>query len=151
MKEYRLETTVEIPHPRDTVFEFFSNAANLERLTPEFLHFRILTPQPIPMKPGALIDYTLRVHGLPVRWRTKIETWEPPFRFTDTQIRGPYALWHHTHSFRETPRGTEMTDVVRYALPFGPLGALAHALMVRRDVEGIFEYRTRRIREIFPG
>ena len=148
---YELHREVWIPRPVEEVFDFFRRAENLEVLTPPWLGFRVLTPQPIAMFPGALIDYRLQVRGLPVRWRTRIESWNPPHSFTDTQLRGPYRLWHHTHAFEARDGGTLMTDHVRYALPFGPFGRLAHWLLVRRDVERIFDYRTERIRGLFPA
>src|SRR5438105_3535825 len=113
---YELRRETVIPRPRPEVFQWFSDAGNLQILTPEFLHFRILTPQPITMRPGAEIEYALRVRGVPVRWKTTIETWDAPNSFTDTQTKGPYRLWHHTHRFRDHSRGTWMEDVVKYAL-----------------------------------
>jgi ligand-binding SRPBCC domain-containing protein len=130
-----------LPGPPDDVFAFFADAGNLEAITPPWLHFRIVTPRPIAMGPGTLIEYRLRLHGLPISWLTEIAVWEPGVRFVDRQVRGPYALWHHTHEFAEDGDGTLMRDTVRYALPFGPLGALAHALVVRRDLDRIFAYR----------
>jgi hypothetical protein len=128
--------------PIDEVFAFFSQAENLEKVTPPWLHFRLLTPIPVEMRPGTLLDYRLRLHQVPIRWRTRIEAWEPPNRFRDIQLRGPYALWDHTHTFEPDGDGAViMRDRVRYALPFGPLGALAHAAFVRRDLERIFDYR----------
>ncbi|PTL54915.1 SRPBCC family protein [Paraconexibacter algicola] len=129
------------------VFPFFADATNLEAITPPLLRFRVITPAPIEMAVGTLIEYRLRIHGLPIRWQTLIQRWDADARtpsFVDTQLRGPYALWHHTHTFE--PVGddrTEMTDTVRYAIGFGPLGDLAHTLFVRRDVEAIFEHRAR--------
>lgn len=129
------------------VFPFFADARNLEAITPPLLRFRVITPGPIRMAVGTLIEYRLRVHGLPIRWQTLIQDWEPDGpspRFVDTQLRGPYALWHHTHTFEPVgTRRTAMTDVVRYAVGFGPLGEVAHALFVRRDVEAIFAHRAR--------
>ena len=151
MKTYTLERRQWVPRPLPEVFDFFSRAENLQRLTPPWMNFRILTPLPIAMAPGALIDYALRVHGLPVRWRTKIEAWAPPHSFVDTQLRGPYRLWHHTHTFEESNGGTLITDLVRYALPFGFLGQIAHALMVSRDLNQIFEYRAKVVGELFPA
>lgn len=130
----------------ETVFEFFSNAENLEKLTPQWIGFRILTPLPIAMREGALIDYKISLHGLPVRWRTKIEVWEPPHRFVDVQLRGPYMLWHHTHAFASCPEGTEMRDEVLY-WPKG--GALANRLLVEKDVRRIFAYRAEEIQKVF--
>lgn len=145
MSEHILHKKVWINRPLDEVFDFFSRAGNLERITPPLLNFRILTPEPIEMRPGTLIDYALRVRGLPMRWRTKITVWNPPYEFADVQLKGPYKLWHHTHTFREVDGGTEMTDVVRYELPLGPLGDLVHNLIVRRDVESIFNFRTQQM------
>jgi len=146
---YRLERTTFIPRPRSEVFAFFSDAANLERITPSSLKFHIITPQPIAMHAGTLIDYELRLHGIPLRWRTLIETFDPPNGFSDLQLRGPYRLWRHHHTFEDAPGGTTMNDRVDYELPFGPLGTLAHALFVRRSVNQIFDYRTQVIRDLF--
>ena len=151
MKVYELRRETVIPRPLTEIFDWFSDARNLEILTPAFLHFKILTPTPIEMKAGAKIEYSIRVHGIPVRWKTTIESWDSPKSFVDTQTSGPYALWHHTHRFREHDSGTWMEDVVKYALPCGVLGQLAHWLMVRRDVTAIFDYRAARIGELFPA
>lgn len=140
-----------IPQPVEAVFDFFSRAENLGRITPEWLNFQMLTPATVEMKAGTLLDYRLRVHGIPVRWRTRIVEWDPPHGFVDVQERGPYKLWHHTHRFVASGSGTTMTDDVRYALPFGILGALVNWLQVRRDVNQIFDYRTEQIRWILPG
>lgn len=140
-RTYHLDRIQFIPRPRAQVFAFFSEPTNLERITPEFLRFRILTPRPIPMAPGTLIDYELRLWGVPVRWRTRIESFEPESRFTDVQLRGPYRSWHHTHEFAEVPGGTRVRDSVVYQLPLGPMGRLAHALLVRRSLERIFDHR----------
>jgi ligand-binding SRPBCC domain-containing protein len=135
-----------LPHAPDVVFPFFADARNLEAITPPLLRFRVTTPEPITMAAGTLLDYRLRIHGVPVRWRTLIEDWAPPHRFADTQRRGPYARWHHTHTFRPAGDGrTLMTDTVRYAIGFGPLGELAHRLVVRHDLERIFDYRAEAI------
>ncbi len=124
------------------VFPFFADARNLEALTPPLLHFRVITPAPIAMHAGTLIQYRLRVHGVPVSWKTLIQEWTPDRGFVDVQLSGPYALWHHTHEFEPLDGGrTRMTDTVRYAIGFGPLGALAHRVLVRRDVEAIFDHR----------
>jgi ligand-binding SRPBCC domain-containing protein len=130
-----------LPGAPERVFEFFADAANLEQITPGWLGFRIVTPRPIEMAPGTLIEYRLRLHRVPVRWLTRIEKWEPGKRFVDVQVEGPYRLWHHTHSFEPHGQGTRVRDRVRYALPLGPLGELAHRLFVRRDLERIFEFR----------
>lgn len=149
MTTYELSTRLLIPRPRAEVFAFFADAANLEVLTPPWLRFHILTPRPVAMHPGALIDYRLRVRGFPVRWRTRITVWEPPERFVDEQLKGPYKLWHHEHTFTERPDGTEVGDHVRYAVPGGPLSPLIHRFLVARDVQTIFAWRTRKLQEIF--
>jgi ligand-binding SRPBCC domain-containing protein len=123
------------------VFGFFADAFNLEAITPAWLRFRVVTPGPILMSPGALIEYRLRLHRIPIRWLTRIEVWEPGRRFVDVQVRGPYRVWHHTHSFEPHADGTLLRDTVRYALPLGPLGRFAHAVLVRRDLERIFAFR----------
>ncbi len=138
-----------IPRPLNEVFAFFSDARNLEEITPPWLGFRILTPLPIRIATFTKLRYRLSLHGLPVSWTTEIQEWDPPFRFIDVQVSGPYRLWHHTHRFEAHDGGTRMTDVVRYRLPFGMIGRAVHALKVRRDVEQIFDYRFERIGELF--
>ena len=130
-----------LPGDPDAVFGFFADAFNLEAITPPWLRFRVVTPGPIRMAPGTLIEYRLRLHGVPVRWLTRIEAWEPGARFTDVQVRGPYGSWHHTHSFEPHADGTLVRDAVRYELPLGPLGRIAHSAFVRRDLERIFDFR----------
>jgi len=127
--------------PPAEAFEFFADAFNLEAITPPWLKFAVDTPGPIDMRPGTLIGYRLRLHGVPVRWLTRIAAWEPGRRFEDVQVRGPYRLWHHSHTFEAHEAGTLMRDRVRYALPLGPLGELAHRALVRRDLRRIFDYR----------
>jgi ligand-binding SRPBCC domain-containing protein len=149
MKEFTLQAELWLPRPITEIFPFFAKASNLEELTPPWLKFEVVTPEPIVMRQGALIDYRIRVHGLPIRWRTEILEWDPPHRFVDVQLKGPYTLWHHTHAFDERDGGTLCRDAVRYR-PFG--GALIHALFVRRDVERIFAFRRERLLELFgPG
>lgn len=150
MRVHTLETQAFLPLPRVQVFAFFADAGNLERITPPWLHFLTLTPGPIELRAGARIDYRLRLHGLPLRWRTEIQLWDPPLRFVDRQLRGPYALWEHEHVFTDAAGGTEVADRVRYALPFGPLGELAHAF-VRRDLRAIFAFRRTATRECLLG
>ena len=147
-RRWKLEQVQVIPRSRSKVFEFFADAHNLEIITPDFLAFRILTPRPIEMHEGTLIDYRLTLYGIPVRWRTRIEVWEPDDRFVDMQLRGPYRYWHHLHEFEEVEQGTRMRDVVDYELPFGPLGSLAQALFVRRSLERIFGYRRQAVTEV---
>ena len=134
-----------LARPRAEVFAFFADATNLERITPPFLRFRILTPPPIHMREGTLIDYRLRLYGVSFRWRTRIDVWEPPFAFTDVQLLGPYRSWIHRHAFVEVPGGTEVHDLVDYALPLGPAGAVARRLFVRRRLERIFDFRAAEI------
>lgn len=146
MKTFLFTTEIWLPRPRAEVFSFFANAANLETLTPDWLQFEIKTPQPIQIRAGTLIDYRLRIHGIPLRWRTEISEWMPPHRFVDQQLVGPYQLWHHTHSFIERDGGTLCRDEVVYR-PRG--GALVNWLFVRRDVEKIFQYRAKKLQELF--
>ncbi len=148
MNEFTLQTELWLPRSRHEVFPFFAEARNLEALTPPWLKFEVLTPAPIAMRPGTLIDYRIRVHGLPILWRTEITEWQPPHCFVDSQLRGPYTLWHHTHTFEERDGGTLCLDHVRYR-PRG--GALINWLFVRRDVERIFQYRQQRLKEMFPS
>jgi ligand-binding SRPBCC domain-containing protein len=131
-----------LPAAPGDVFPFFADAHNLEAITPPWLGFRVVTPRPIDMHPGAVIEYRLKLHGIPLNWRTRIAVWDPPRRFVDVQIDGPYRLWHHTHDFAPDADGdTVMRDTVRYALPLGPLGAAAQRLLVRRDLAAIFDFR----------
>ena len=130
----------------DAVFAFFADPFNLEAITPPLLRFAVVTPRPIAMGAGTFIQYRLRLHGVPIRWDTIIQAWEPPHRFVDVQVRGPYRLWHHTHELEAAADGrTLMRDTVRYALGLGPLGALAHRALVRRDLDAIFAYRAERV------
>jgi ligand-binding SRPBCC domain-containing protein len=145
---YTLHRELWVPHPLSTVFDFFSRAENLEHLTPPWMRFWILTPLPIVMKPGATIAYALRVKGIPLRWLTEIERWNPPHEFVDVQARGPYRLWRHTHRFSEVGGGTLIADTVDYALPFGLLGRLVHRLQVARDLEQIFDYRAQQVQAL---
>lgn len=142
---YLLVATMHIPRPVDEVWPFFSDAANLEKLTPPWLQFKIVTPQPIDMHVGTLIDYKLKVHHLPMKWRTHIAAWDPPHRFVDEQLKGPYRLWHHTHTFEPVDGGTLATDRVKYR---PPLAALTHP-MVKRDIKTIFAYRQQELNKLF--
>jgi ligand-binding SRPBCC domain-containing protein len=144
----RRQWSMFVARPIDRVFAFFADAANLERITPPWLRFDIVTPIPIAMGPGTLIDYRLRVRGLPIRWRTRISVWEPPHRFVDEQLRGPYRLWHHEHLFEPHEGGTVCRDVVRYVPPGRWLAPLIDRLFVRRDVDRIFAYRAYRLGEL---
>ena len=149
MEAFVLRAEQCVPRPLDEVFEFFSKAENLGELTPEWLHFRIIEVTPGPMRKGTRIRYALRWRIFPIRWTTEITEWEPPLRFVDVQLKGPYKLWHHEHRFVAEGSGTRIFDEVRYQLPFGVLGRLAHAVKVRHDVEGIFAYRREAIEKLF--
>ncbi|HYG98112.1 MAG TPA: SRPBCC family protein [Terriglobales bacterium] len=149
MRVYTLQRQQWIGRPVEGVFSFFSRAENLQEITPRWLNFRILSVDPPAVRCGTLIRYALRWRVLPVRWTTEITRWDPPRSFVDEQISGPYKLWHHEHQFEPCDRGTMMRDTVRYELPFGVVGLLTHAVIVGRDVEGIFDYRERRIRDLF--
>ena len=135
-----------LPASPDMVFPFFADAGNLDRLTPDWLHFRILTPLPVEMREGALIDYRLRLRGVPIRWRTEITCWEPPYEFVDEQIRGPYRKWIHRHTFQPHEAGTLMTDEVAYDVPGG---AWVNRLFVEREISRIFRYRMEVMESIF--
>ena len=149
MKTFEINTKQYINKPLEVVFEFFSKPENLEMITPESLSFNILTPIPIRMEKGSLIDYTIRLFGIPVHWRTLISDYEPPFRFVDQQIKGPYTFWHHTHTFQPVDGGVEIIDKVKYSLPLGWLGTLVHSIWVRKDLEKIFEHRKTVIQNYF--
>ncbi len=140
MRVHVLEREQVVPREPGEVWEFFSDAHNLGEITPPYLRFEVLTPRPIAMGEGALIEYRLRLHGFPLSWLTRIDEWEPPDRFVDRQLRGPFQLWHHTHTFAPHPDGTLVRDRVRYRIGLGLLGALARPL-VRHDLEGILSFR----------
>lgn len=134
--------------PLEEVFDFFAQARNLEAITPPWLSFQVLAPEPTEVRSGTVIRYRLRLHRVPLSWISRIEEWEPGRRFVDRQLKGPYRLWHHTHDFERHPEGTLVRDSVRYELPVGFLGEVAHVLFVRRDLARIFDYRIVRIREL---
>jgi ligand-binding SRPBCC domain-containing protein len=145
---FRLEKSVWLPRPIDEVFAFFGDAGNLERMTPPWLSFKILTPRPIDMRAGTLIDYRIALHGIPMKWRTKITTWNPPFEFVDEQLSGPYRRWHHRHTFAEEAGGTRVGDIVDYDV-LG--GWLVNKVFVERDVRKIFDFRETTLKKLFPG
>lgn len=149
MSQFTFETSQEIASPLEDVFDFFSRAENLERITPPHLRFKILTSSPISMAEGTRIEYQIRLFSLPFRWLTEITAWRPRKRFEDTQLRGPYRKWVHEHEFAATPHGTLMRDRVCYELPFGPIGRLLHRLFIRRQIEAIFAYRQQVIGQLF--
>ena len=148
MRVFTLDTSHWLPRQPDEVFDFYADAFNLEQLTPPWLRFEVATPPPITMRAGVEIDYRLRLHGLPMRWRSRITVWEPPHRFVDEQVRGPYRRWFHEHTFASSDGGTLVRDQVQYAM-LG--GWLADRLLVRRDLRQIFDYRQQRLAEIFGG
>lgn len=138
-----------LPLPPDKLFPFFSDERNLEKITPPWLNFRVLRKSTEKMGSGTTIDYRLRVHGIPLSWQSRIEDWNPNTSFVDTQVKGPYALWHHTHTFEPKDGGTLMTDHVRYEVPAGRLGNFLAGSYVRKDLEKIFHYRTEVLEKIF--
>lgn len=151
MRIHRIDRDQWLSAPLDEVFGFFSDAANLDAITPAWLGFRILTPLPLEMRSGARIDYQLRLAGVPVNWTTRISLWDPPRVFVDVQESGPFALWEHRHRFTPQAGGVLMQDRVRYALPFGPLGDVAYALAVRSALAAIFDHRFACVRSRFGG
>ena len=149
VKVRTLERTQIVPRPIAETFKFFSDPHNLQRLTPAFLNFKFLAPPPAVMHPGTAIDYQIRLYGVPVHWRTRIEIVEAPKKFVDVQEKGPYALWRHSHTFKDVGGGTtEMKDRVEYAMPLGVLGEVAYHLFVARSLAQIFEFRERKLAEI---
>jgi ligand-binding SRPBCC domain-containing protein len=151
VRVHALERAQQLPRPPEEVFELFADASTLEEITPPWLSFRLVTAEPIEMGVGTLIEYRLRLHGMPIRWLARIDVWEPGRRFVDVQVIGPYRLWRHTHTFERAGRGTLVRDVVRYSLPRGPLGALAHFAFVRRDLGRIFDYRQEAVARLVAG
>jgi ligand-binding SRPBCC domain-containing protein len=149
MHSYRLYRHQFIPKPLAEVFAFFEDPQNLARITPKNLNFRNLAPQPVQVKEGARIFYQIKIKGIPIRWESLITQYDPPHLFVDEQVRGPYAFWRHIHRFKKEGVGTLMEDEVTYSLPWGPLGRLAHFLIVKKDLKKIFDYREKALTEIF--
>lgn len=143
---YTLRAEQWLPRPLDEVFAFFADAFKLQDLTPKFLNFEVLTPRPVEMHRGLILDYRLRLHGIPINWKSEISDWDPPYRFVDQQLQGPYRLWHHLHTFEARDGGTFVRDVVDYAVPGG---WLIHWLLVRKDLERIFTYRRTQLESFF--
>lgn len=150
MPLHTLTTSTRLPLPHEEVFAFFADAANLQRITPPELRFEILTPQPISMQEGALIEYRLRLFGIPLRWQARIAHWKPPTEFVDEQVHGPYRLWEHTHRFHYDGQATTIEDIVHYRLPFWPLGEVIHPL-VRLQLRRIFRFRQAAVRSCLLG
>jgi ligand-binding SRPBCC domain-containing protein len=141
MRLHLLERSQRVPLSPDDAFAFYGDADNLERITPPWLRFRILDPRPEALSAGIRLQYSLVLHRFPIRWTTEIRIWEPPHHFVDFQVRGPYRVWEHTHTFEPVAGGTLIGDQVRYAIPYGPFGALAQMAFVRRDLRRIFDFR----------
>jgi ligand-binding SRPBCC domain-containing protein len=146
VREFRYNQTQRFTDALPDVFAFFADPSNLARITPDWLRFEIKSPSPVVMKAGALIDYTIRLHGIPLKWRSEITVWDPPFRFVDEQRIGPYRYWIHEHTFQEQNGETTVSDRVRYAVPGG---LFVQRLLVARDIEKIFSHRSRVLRQIF--
>lgn len=149
MREYVLEKTTQINKPLAEVFEFFSKAENLNKITPSEVYFKILTPLPIPMAKGTLIDYRIKLNGIPFKWKTEISEWNPPFKFADQQLKGPYSKWYHEHIFEEKNGITIMTDRVTYLSKGWILAPFLHWLFVDKKVKEIFEFREIELMKIF--
>jgi ligand-binding SRPBCC domain-containing protein len=149
MQAKEIRTTTIINKPLSEVFEFFSKAENLNKLTPPKVHFTILTPLPIPMFPGQIIKYRIKLFGIPFFWKTEITAWNPPFKFEDKQLSGPYVIWNHQHLFKEVDGKTEMTYILTYNSKGWILAPFLHWLFVDKNVNEIFAYREKRLDEIF--
>ncbi|MEM1185997.1 MAG: SRPBCC family protein [Planctomycetota bacterium] len=148
-RDWAVRTQLWLPRPRSEVFEFFADAHNLEELTPTLLRFHVVTPRPIDMHAGTLIDYRLRIRGVPITWKTEIQAWEPGVRFVDNQLKGPYVKWWHEHTFEDLDGGTLCGDLVLYRPPGGPFAPIVNWMAVERDVRAIFEFRTKKLLERF--
>lgn len=146
---YTFHSEQSLPAERSEVFPFFSNPANLKRITPDYLSFQLETEEPIDMREGQVLSYTLSLHGIPLSWTSRVEVWEPPERFVDVQVKGPYRSWRHEHVFHETNGGTKVIDNVEYDVPGWIFSPLIHWLFVRGDVEDIFRYRQDKMEELF--
>lgn len=146
---YTFKSTTILNSKIDKVFNFFCKAENLQKLTPQSLEFRILSEIPIEMKKGAVIDYKIKLYGISVKWKTEITAWNPPFEFEDTQLKGPYKLWKHSHIFKDLGEKTEMTDIVEYNPKGWPFNSLLNHFFVRKEVEKIFSYREEKILSVF--
>ncbi len=145
MHTFSFKSEIWLPKAVDVIFAFFADPRNLQILTPDWLRFQILTKDPMVMGTGSLIDYRIRIHGIPWRWQTRIDVWEPPYRFVDIQLKGPYTLWYHEHRFVPDDSGTTCLDRVEYAVP---VGVWVDRLLVRPDIEKIFEFRRKKLKEL---
>lgn len=151
MAVHRLERRQYVAAPLEQVFAFFAEAGNLGRITPPWLGFRVLTPDPVQMGVGALIDYRLHLHGIPLGWTSQIEVWETNRQFVDRAVRGPFSLWHHRHRFSASGAGTIVSDEVHYAPPLGVFGEIADRLLVARDLDRIFAHRRDAVARLLDG
>ena len=150
MKLYTFKKEQKISKSIIDVFDFFSKPENLSVITPNKMDFKILTPSPIEMKEGTLIDYTVKIMSFPIRWRTLITKYDPPNMFIDQQLKGPYSMWHHVHLFEKiNDNETLIKDIIVYAVPFSFIGSITHSLYIKRDLENIFDYRSQKIKRIF--
>jgi ligand-binding SRPBCC domain-containing protein len=146
---YKISYNQLVPRPLEEVFAFFSRAENLEAITPDWLKFRVVSVEPVPIQKGTLIEYKLKLHGIPLHWTSQIVEWNPPHKFVDLQLQGPYKLWRHTHVFTAEGGNTRIHDEVLYSLPLGLLGRMAHTLLVSEDIERIFAFRASAVRARF--
>tara|TARA_X000000368_G_scaffold346469_1_gene285798 strand:+ start:1618 stop:2106 length:489 start_codon:yes stop_codon:yes gene_type:complete len=151
MKVYELSASHHVDAPLEKVFNFFSKPENLSKITPAKMGFNVLTPSPIKMERGALIDYTIKVFIFPLRWRTLITAYDPPNKFVDEQLKGPYSFWHHTHTFEANNNGVVIKDVIKYSIPMGILGRVLHYLWIKNDLKKVFDYRKEVIDRIFAN
>lgn len=149
MKYYKLVKSQFIDTPINEVFSFFEKPENLQEITPPYLNFKIITPSPIKMEEGQVISYKIKLRGIPLTWKSLISLYDPPNSFIDEQIRGPYAIWHHTHTFKEEDGGTMIEDEVKYAIPFSIIGRICNHLFIKNDLNKIFQYRKEKISLIF--
>ncbi len=146
---HTLRKSIKVPGTLDTVFEFFNRPENLEKLTPANLKFNILTPSPVAMHNGAVFDYTIGLFGVPMRWTSIITNYHPPHHFVDIQLKGPYAYWHHKHSFESRPDGVEVTDEIHYEIGFSVFGKVVLRPIIQRQLDAIFSFRAHAIKELF--
>ena len=148
MKIYEIKVKQNLTSNIENVFKKNSKPINLAKITPKRLGFRIITPLPIEMKSGTIIDYYIKIFSFPIRWRTIITNYEYPSQFIDQQLKGPYSFWHHTHTFEKTENGTLIKDQIRYVVPFGFLGRILNYLWIKRDLKNIFNYRKNKIKQL---
>ena len=146
MKTFHLQTQLWLPQARVKIFDFFADPRNLDRLTPAWLKFRIETPDTTKIVQGAILDYRLQIHGMPIHWQSEISVWDPPNRFIDRQIKGPYSLWIHQHYFEDSDGGTIVGDHVEYAVPGG---TIVQKLLVAPDLDRVFKYRHQVLDKLF--